>query len=336
MNMNTLTGKMKMAFITDGGLNMGMGHVYRTLTLANEIKDVAETCVVTKGDERVVHKLRESGRVVLEANCDHEIINHLIKIRPDVIAVDMLNVEKVFAKKLKTVSNNRLILFENLISGSNRYADVVINAVMGADFKNKKYLDRNTNTLYLYGPKYFAFKEEVYEFKKRRKVLKDRINRILLIFGASDPSDLTSLALRQLLNSDENYKIDIVVGAHFGHEKALNSILTEYVDKKDKVFIYKDVGNVAELMFNADVVVCSPGLSAYVALCIGTPIIVFHHNSWQKEGFKGFIDTMGRNEMFKLKEMVDRGDFVDPRSGFIKEMLIGEGKREVIEAILGE
>lgn len=325
---------MKVSFITNGGSNMGMGHVYRTLLIANEIKDRSETFFITSSDASVVNKINEDGFRIIKTINNSEVAKRLSEIKPDVIVVDMLNVEESFARDLKNISNNRLVLFENLIPESNRYADIVINAVMGANFKNNRFLDKGSNTLYLYGPKYFAFKEDVYKYKKLRKEIRAKANRVLLIFGGSDPSSLTAPALDELLKSDDDFMIDVIVGAHFGHDDELNSVLAKHNGKIKNVSIYRDINTVAEVMFNSDVVVCSPGLSAYEALCLGTPIIVFHHNEWQRKGFEGFIDTLGKEKMHKLASLIVNQEFTDPRKDNICEMLIGEGKNEIIEAIL--
>jgi spore coat polysaccharide biosynthesis predicted glycosyltransferase SpsG len=46
---------------------------------------------------------------------------------------------------------------------------------------------------------------------------------------------------------------------------------------------YNNAETVAELMYSADLVIASPGLSTFEALCVGIPVIVMPHDDLQKE-----------------------------------------------------
>ena len=55
----------------DGGLEKGMGHIYRTLTLAKELKGFDITFLV-KGDEIVVNKVKSSGFRVINISSNNK------------------------------------------------------------------------------------------------------------------------------------------------------------------------------------------------------------------------------------------------------------------------
>ncbi len=326
---------MKIAFVVDGGLEMGMGHVYRTVNLARDLHGRAASCFVTKSDDIVVKLIEGAGFSVFHAASDDEIVEILKSIEPGIVIIDRLDIGEKMARDIKDGVKARLVLFENQFQPSNKYADVVVNAIMGAGFNNKKYRDEQTGTLYFFGPKYLTFKDDFYQFKKKGKKLKRVIQKMLLIFGGSDPSNLTSAALSELLSHDTDFKIGIVLGVHFEYFKELNRILEKYPQKKKNVKIYKAANNVAELMYKADLVMASPGLSVFESLCVGTPVIVVHQNLWQRDGFKGFVDTLDKKEINRIERMIKQGAYVDPQQNSIKNLEIGQGKAELIEAIIG-
>jgi spore coat polysaccharide biosynthesis predicted glycosyltransferase SpsG len=88
-------------------------------------------------------------------------------------------------------------------------------------------------------------------------------------------------------------------------------------------------------MYKADLVIASPGLSVFEALCVGTPVIVMHQSLWQKKGFEGFAETLAKSEVNRLRDIMASGDFLNPHHGYIKRLNIGEGKTELIKAIIG-
>lgn len=324
---------MRIAFITDGGFKLGMGHVQQSTTLAKELIDKAEIYFLTKSDKTVVDQIKNAGFNTFKLNDDNEIAGLLKEKRPDTVIFDKLDVDEGLARKLKETLKAKLIIFTNLTS-ANKYADIAVTADIGSQFRNIKFLDEKTHTLYYYGPKYWILRREFYEFKKLGKGRTDKVAKILLIFGGSDASDLTSVALDELLGLESDFKIDVILGAHFEYFKEMNEVLVKHPSKRKKVNIYKNISNVAELMYKADLVIASPGLSVFEALCVGTPVIVMPQNQLQKDTYQGFMRILDKNEVNKLKDVIANRDFTYADEAHIIKMEIGEGKAELIEEIL--
>ncbi len=325
---------MKIAFLVEGGLEMGIGHIMRSITLAEEIADRAEICFLTKSDEIAVNQIKNTGFNTFQLKNDSEAVDILQEINPETVIIDRLNVEEDFAQKIKGGLNAKLVIFGNT-STANRYADIVVNGVIGTKLRNRKFIDEDTNTLYLYGPRYYVLRREFYEFKQQGKRLTGKLEKILLILGGSDPSNLTSKVLNELLSFNNAFKIDVILGMHFLYFDALNQALDKYQGKKKNVTIYRDIKNVAELMHNADLVIASPGVSMFEALCVGTPVIAIYQNLLQRSWFEGALPVLDENKINKLKDAISSGDFIKPDTEYIKNLNIAEGKAEIIEAITG-
>lgn len=324
---------MKIAFITDGGLEMGMGHVQQSITLAEELKDRAEIFFLTKSDEAVVNQIEDAGFITFKLNNDNEMLNLVQEIRPSTVIIDKIDVDEDFARRLKDSLKVKLAIFTNL-TPANKFADIAVTADIGSQFRNIKFLDEKTNTLYFYGPKYWVLRNEFCKFKKKVKKLRNKVEKIVLIFGGSDVSNLTSTVANELLSLNDDFKIDIILGAHFEHLDMLDQVLAQYPSKKENVNVYKNIKNVAELMYKADLVIACPGLSAFEALCVGTPVIVMPHDSLQKETYQGFMRVLDKDEVSKLGDMITNADFTYSHEEHIRRMEIGEGKSELIEEIL--
>ena len=321
---------MRIAFITDGGLEMGMGHVQQSITLAKELRDRAEIFFLTKSDEIVVNQIKKASFNTLRLSNDDEILNHLRELKPNMVIIDKLDVDEDFARKLKNDLGTKLAIFTNL-TAANRYADVVVTADIGSKFRNVRFLDAETGTLYFYGVKYWILKEDFYLIKKARR--KSKTEKVLLIFGGSDPSNLTSLVLNEFLGLSQELKIDVILGAYFKYHAELNQVLAKHETKKQNISLHQSVNNVAELMSKADLVITSPGLSAFEALRVGTPVIIIPQNRLQRDTYQDFIKVLNKEDITKLAHMIKTEDFVTSEDKFIKGLEIGAGKHEIVSEL---
>jgi spore coat polysaccharide biosynthesis predicted glycosyltransferase SpsG len=212
---------------------------------------------------------------------------------------------------------------------------MAVTADYGTYFKNTKFFDEKTGTLYYYGPRYWILRKEFCQGHGKSQKAAYGIARILIMFGGSDPLNITSAVLDELLGLKEHYFFDIILGAGFTFFDELNQILERHADRRRHVNSYKNIENVAELMRNADLVITSPGLSLFESLCVGTPVIAFHQNKIQKERtaqvYRGFIPTLSINDVNKLPDMILRKKFLNPNDDFIRNLQIGQGKKELVE-----
>ena len=324
---------LKICFITDGGTRLGLGHVQQSMAFARELGSHAEITFLTKSDQSIVAKIAEAGFNTIYQQNDSDIFRHLLAIKPHVIIFDKLDVEEKLAKKINETLAAKLVIFTNLTK-ANKYADIVVTADFGSRFENVRFWDEQSNTTYLYGPKYWVLRPEFYYYQKIRKVKIVKSSRVLLIFGGSDPANLTTKALDQLLQMQPSFLIDIILGSHYPHNEDLEEIFVRHPSKIDNIKIYKNVNNVAELMHRADLVLAAPGLSAFEALCVNTPIIVVPHDELQRETYQGFFRMLKRDELSKLAEMIEIGDFTYPDDNQILRMEIGRGIHELKELVI--
>lgn len=324
----------KIAIITDGSFKMGLGHVYRTLALAKELSDFGKVIFYTQSKNIVVDKIKNNGYKVFKVNSDYELKEQLDFEKPNAIIIDKLEVDENFARDIKSNLNSKLIIFGN-ISSANKYADIVINAIIGTNYKNKTHLDKNTNTLYLEGPKYLVLRREFYDHKNSYK-FRDNLEKILLIFGGSDQANLTTKVLDKLLSINDYFKISIILGSAFKFEKELLKLFKKYKNIENRVHIYKNVNNVSELMTRTDLVFTSAGTAMFESFLIGLPTITFYQNLLQKRMFKGFITTYDLNKINNFENFifsVYKNYYENKKE--IDKLDIGGGRDEIITNIIG-
>lgn len=323
----------KVCFITDGGNSLGLGHVQQSIAFAREFEGDANICFLTKSDETIVAKIRENGFDTTRHLNDADILCHLKAESPDVIIFDKLDVAEELTRNIKQTLSAQLVIFTNLTS-ANKYADIAVTADIGSHFENVRFVDEETGTTYFYGPKYWVLRSEFYEYQRRGKAKICKPTRILLIFGGSDPANLTSEALDQLLLLKRPLIVDVILGSHYGHVDDLMKVCQRHDSLNENVTIHQNITNVAEIMYRADLVLASPGLSAFEALRVGTPVIVIPHDTLQRDTYKGFMRILERDELPNLGAMLETGDFTYPDDEKVVRMEIGDGIQELKSVIV--
>lgn len=329
---------MKIAIITDGNNTLGMGHVYQSVTLAGELSKKIDSqstvFFITKSESLVIDRLSETGFEVYQFPDDDAIFNALASEAPDRIIFDKLDVSPLFARQIKEKIGCKLIIFTNL-TAANQYADITVLADIGSNFKNVCEIDAISGAIHYFGPKYWMLRPEFFIYTKKTKKTLSHVKNVMLIFGGADQSNLTSAVLNELLSMvGSTFEIMAVEGAAFKHHEELNAVIEQNRSTQSNVQIVHNLKYVAEAMHRSDVVFASPGLSFFEVLAVGTPVVGFHQNELQRDVYKGYLTTLDKSELFRLSSIIENKSFIFPDDPFVASMEIGQGKDEIIHAVL--
>lgn len=326
---------MKIAFITEGGKDFGMGHVFRSLTIARDLGSRVDVKFFTSSEKVVLSKIKEDGFKVESFATDQSLLKLLQSYRPDRIVFDCLDVDSNRTSEIKQSLKAEIIVFDNE-SESNADAGSVINALITQDFTNRKFIDNKTQTMYMLGPRYLIL-NRLFQGQGRNPIDQpNQARKILLAFGGSDPSNRTTFTLDRILqyaaSFDEELDIDIVLGPHFDYEDKLSLVLEKATDQT-KIRTHRNLANLFELINNTDLVITSPGLTMFEALSEKTHVIVMYQNELQERVYSDLFSKIGVDIAFFGLE--NSGFHIDPRNERVVSMQIGNGREEVLAAITG-
>lgn len=257
---SVLARKM-IAFRADGRRELGLGHVYRALTIGYSLIEHDVVFLTDASSSAGVEKLRASNMPVVELNSEEDFFNWLEKNRPDVLAVDVLDTSTEYVQRCKE-SAGRVVTFEDLGSGA-RFADAVVNAIYeGAPV--------HTNTHV--GKQFVCLRDEFLASKPAP--FSEEVHRILVTFGGTDPLDLTSRVYRiaREMNSDGvQLEFDFVLGSGYAG-------LVSEGDTSSGIEVHRDVVRVSDRMKRADLAVCSQGRTTFELATMGVPSVVLAQN----------------------------------------------------------
>lgn len=303
----------KIVFVVDGNAELGMGHVIHSLALAEELRDKADIVLVTQSGPEVT--------AIWKGFTTYNTKNVKAKLKgiaPQVVVIDNLYVDSGFAEWVRFTLGARLIICNCLSNEVLTMADLVVAGdAMGLHNRRVKALvyDRQNprqfadySSLWLTGPRYWVLRRDF--DKLYPQVRAERAEKILLSFGGVNQQDMTD-------------KVYSFVAKGFDVVK-LHHNLSHASDW---------LSNVSPTMQRADLVICSPGLTPFEALLVGTPVIIIPQNEEQEVRYKPYLPLLGKDEIDKLPGMIERGEFIRSDSPIVQQMQIGQGKREVVEAI---
>ena len=255
--------KKRIIFRADGYRELGMGHIYRCLTLAYSLTG-HEILFVTREDRQEGYeKLLASHMQVKTIECDEDFYQIISEWKPDVVVNDCLNTERKYVKELKK-RVKRVVTLEDIGSGAD-VADATINALYEDDSKGENYY---------WGEKYVCLKDEFLIAAPAQ--YHEKVKKIVVMFGGSDPSDFTFRVynLAKRIHGDyPNMEFQFVLGA--GYDNTIHNLSD---DKEHNITVVKDIKRVSDALANADLALTSQGRTVYELAAMGVPAIVMAQN----------------------------------------------------------
>lgn len=252
--------RKKIVLRCDGHKKLGMGHIYHCLTLAYNLTGNEIILVTNEKYQEGLEKIKSSNLKYTTIKNDEDFFNFLEEYKPDIVVNDCLDTAAEYIKKIKSMVN-RVVTIEDLGDGT-QYADAVINALYeGKDFSNNVYS----------GEKYVALREEF--LINNPKDFSNEVKNVLVLFGGTDPSNLTQKIYNVIKNSNySKINFTFALGIGYNHSEAIVSI------PEKNIKVLKNVKNISEYMKNADIAFTSQGRTIYELAVFGVPSIVLAQN----------------------------------------------------------
>ncbi len=251
--------RKKICFHVIGNRKNGIGHIYRALSLADRIMDHEIHFVVSKENDLAIKKIQSQfyDLTVCPKGKEAETI---LNYEPDIVINDILNTSPLFMKKLKA-KGIPTINFEDLGEGS-LFADVVINAL----YDYHPYLKKEK---VFHGIDYCCLRDEFLYTEPKK--YSNKVNNILILFGGTDPENLTERTLQWLSELKGKWSITVICGLGYPHEAKIKRIARR---SSHKIKVIKDAPIISKYMREADIAVTAAGRTLFELTSLGVPMIV--------------------------------------------------------------
>jgi spore coat polysaccharide biosynthesis predicted glycosyltransferase SpsG len=254
----------------DGSHALGMGHIYRTLNLADALCSWAKVSFLTREDVVAAAKLSEKYPTETARDDDEEYA--IIRAaRPDVIIVDKLNTDATYMKKLKNLSRV-LVSFDDCGKGVYE-TDLAFNVLYHCDTPHKT----NSKTRFFTEPSYAIINPRFSEAHRRKT--REPL-RILVTLGGADTLGLTPGVIETLDSLPEEFVITAVIGPAFKHYTELEKAIAGCTRRVDVRFNVSDMWNV---MGESDLAISAGGNTLFELAATGTPAVVLCEELFEVE-----------------------------------------------------
>lgn len=313
-------------YVVSGHAAIGLGHVHNALTIASSLTRHDLTFVVDRDSELAAEVLRRHNYTVIQQDPQMSLQQEVLRLEPDVVINDILDTTAAYVASLKQAEGVTVVNFEDLGDGA-RLADLVINAI---------YPEDEILPNHYFGHRYFCARAEFLMTPPHET--QDRVARVLVTFGGTDPNDLTSRVLGAIEEScrQRGIVIDVITGLGYPDPGRLKS----FTDAN----ILGPVPNISDYMRAADLIFTSAGRTVFEIACVGTPAIVLAQNSREmthffasKEyGFRhlGLGEAATRQEIrAAFDELVDRPDVRRQMSRLMLDNDLRSGRDRVLRLI---
>lgn len=252
--------RRRLVFVVCGTRELGLGHIYRSLVIANELPLYDISFLALPGHQFAADKIRESGYHA-ELLQDGDWASQILALRPDMVVNDILDTTQEHVAALKA-SGAKVINFEDLGPGSEE-TDATVNAIYPETALG------DPSKIYS-GYRYFCARDEF--LFSDPKVVQPEVRKVLLTFGGADEQNLTGKVLGAILPycQSRGIEITVVAGAAYDHFESL----AEFPD----VLIVRNTSKISEYMLAADLIFTSAGRTVYEIACLGVPAIVLAQN----------------------------------------------------------
>ena len=277
---------MNIVFRVDSSSQMGVGHLMRCLTLADELKkqnhNATFICRELKGnliksiEHRVlilpVDKDFQSDDLYLSwlGETQEQDVKQTIQVihdNADLLIVDSYALDEVWHKQLKPHAKKIMVIDD--LADREFDCDVLLNQNLASkqgDYQGKVPSDCEL----LLGCEYALLRPEFAAFRKRaleKRKKTQEIKNILISMGGSDKKNITYNVLQQL---NDGFNIVVVLSSASLHRE----MIMDYVKGKNiEVIINAD--NMAELMLDADLAIGAGGSTSWERCCLGLPTLLF-------------------------------------------------------------
>lgn len=312
---------MKILFRTDASVEIGSGHLMRCLTLADQLRaegaEVAFVCrelpgamfdlLHTCGYRFAKLPLAEVGKDSQQFDAEETIqaAGQLFPDSIDWVVVDHYELDVLWERMLRP-HVCKLMVIDDLANRSHD-CDLLLDQNYYRD-QDQRYLGLvPEKCVTLLGPEYVLLRPEFAETKQRIRVRNGSVQRILVFFGGSDPTNQTQKALEALrLLERPDIEVDVVVGSTNPNRNTIQALC----DELPNVTFHCQVSNMAELILNADLAIGAGGAAMWERCYLGLPTItvVFAAN---QESTTEDVARLGAIEYLGWSDQLDASDYAN-------------------------
>ena len=330
---------------TDANSVLGIGHVMRCKTIAEEWIKAGGICTFLVADEESSQVVQQMGfsSICLHGrwnDLEHEtqaLLSCIKKHQIKRLFIDSYYVSPTYLSSLNSLTK---IIYMGPANEQLHPVDMLINynIAVDADWYNTTY---GENVIKLLGCNYFPLRQE---FKNSQITIHSSVKNLLIMTGGSDACHM-ALQLSNLLLQHTNFTLHVVIGAFNPDREPLQHIQ----ETNPRLHLYQNVQNMAELMMKCDIAISAGGVTLYELCACGLPAITYAFADNQLGSIQEFkrqnlMESIGdirtqdtdvwQASLMKILNMYQDNNTRKQMADKIKDLVDGDGAKRIVESIL--
>lgn len=266
----------------DANSKIAMGHLRRCHTIAKELKQYGIKVIMLFSDNESLNNLRiiDTERIIddtIVLNVNYQdLMKEISKLnqivsdtKANLLLVDSYYITKEYMASLSEIKcfDGHTLLIASLdgLLKQKYKCDILINTDLGRE--DSKEIDILAHRRLL-GTHYSILREQ---FADCKYIVKKRCKDVFLSTGGTDPYNIRYRLLSRLL---VDFK-DIGLTFHVVSGVVNNAPELLELEKREKVHLYSNVDNVANIMKKCDIAISAGGTTLYELCAVGIPSISF-------------------------------------------------------------
>lgn len=332
--------KLKILFRTSGGKaktkELGFGHVYRCINLANHFKKKFSFFLIEDygNVKKTLNQFGYNNISLLKNNASlQRDVNQTIRLvnqkKIDVIVVDKYNTKISY---LKTINKFAKVVFVSDLLKIDYPADLLVNGFLG--FKNKVFKNKY-GTKCLLGPSYQILD---IRFSKKKNKGKDKFS-LLATFGGFDEHNLVETFCYSLSNHISKLRIKIILGPATKKSKKIKELEKKY---PKNLTIISSTNDMSKEISQSTFGICSGGITSYEFASLKKPFAIicqYPHQiktaqEWEKKGFAFNLGLPNKNILKRIEKFLKMIIEKNVRYSPMNIILDGKGTKRVALEII--
>lgn len=281
--------RTKIFFRTDGNSQIGLGHIFRSLALADLLQPYFESVFfIQQPIETIKERISAVGTLVelpLTDDLDQEaqflVDNHLSG--KEIVVLDGYHFRTSYQKIIKT-KPVQLVCIDDIYAYP-FWADAIINHAGGiqASIYNKK----PTTCCYL-GLDYALLQAPFLAAARSKNYTQQESNTLFICLGGADPKNDTLKVLKLIATKNSTASIFLVLGASYQHQDVLDAYL-----KNSSLNVTKlsnlSATEMVTYMERSSAAICPPSTISYEYLSVGGCLYLYTIADNQHQIFDFFV-----------------------------------------------
>lgn len=264
---------MRVAFRVEGDPCVGLGHIMRCMALAQGLVKCGHQVFffMSQGTQQFCSKRTDwLGEILALTQTDKQlesewVVEQCQQLQIDWLVLDGYQFDQTYRHSFQS-TKFKLAVFDDMNNSGTLHADLVINGAPNA--ASLHYQSTAANALLAIGQEYQVLRQEFLQVNRNN--WSDREN-LTLMFGGSDPKNLTIQLLNALQRQHPSMPITVITGAAY---PALLELKKTIKNSALTISHIHDCQNMAQVLETTKLAVSAAGGSQFELRACGVPAIL--------------------------------------------------------------